>query len=203
MAVRDPDTVSQVETFGHFIRIFAILMMVVLGVFVYWVTLGSGTEYSTGTLYLVLLAGLAGAGIISFFAAYLAQRAVLGATGGMVNILMGLRSWRDFGEQVAGDLNRVRYFIRSGHYDEALPILDDILGREPDFTEALALKAQVLWAGYGNKAESWRLLRKILKETPKSDPCHRWAAEYYQLVSSARPGETGQGSPGPDVPEPE
>ena len=102
--------------------------------------------------------------------------------GGAVNAFYGLGR-RTFGlrEQLAGDLNVVRHHKLFFHYDEAMVKIEDILARDPDFSEALFLKAQILWEGFKDRDAAKSCLLKIIKVEPdKEAPFHRWALDFYR-----------------------
>ena len=63
----------------------------------------------------------------------------------------GYGSWGNR-EQLRGDLNTVKHHKMRKEYDQALKAVNDILKKDPDFSEALFYKAQILWEGYKNIA---------------------------------------------------
>ncbi|TRZ42623.1 tetratricopeptide repeat protein [bacterium] len=93
-------------------------------------------------------------------------------------------------EQLAGDLENIRFSKRQGHFDEALVLTNDILKRFPNDPEALFLKAQILNEGFGYGKSAKKCLEIIIKEVPASETLHRWASSYYEGIISE--GEIGQ-----------
>lgn len=107
-----------------------------------------------------------------------------------VNFFYGMRPahWSP-AEQLEGDLNRARVHKINRRFDQALAVVDEILARCPDFAEALLLKAQILWEGYGDQYTARRCLIDVSQSVPdRNDPLHRWAAALYRSMSSAPPG---------------
>jgi hypothetical protein len=51
-------------------------------------------------------------------------------------------------KQLATDLNVVRYQKLCHRFDDALIKIEEVLAKDPDFVEALLLKAQILWEGF-------------------------------------------------------
>jgi tetratricopeptide (TPR) repeat protein len=106
-------------------------------------------------------------------------------SGGAINAFYGLGR-RTFGlrEQLAGDLNVVRHHKLFNRFDEALIKIEDVLAKDPDFPEALFLKAQILWQGFEDlKAARQCLLRIIKVEPDKKALFHRWAMNLYREMS--------------------
>jgi len=103
-------------------------------------------------------------------------------TGSAINAFYGLGR-RTFGlrEQLAGDLNVVRHHKLFNRFDEALIKLENVLARDPDFPEALFLKAQILREGFEDREAAKACLLKIIKVEPDQEaPFHRWAMDYYR-----------------------
>ena len=72
---------------------------------------------------------------------------------GSVNILYGMgRTDGTFRDQFIGTLNQARFHKMSKRHDLALECVDEVLAADPDFPEALFLKAQILWEGYQDAA---------------------------------------------------
>jgi tetratricopeptide (TPR) repeat protein len=106
-------------------------------------------------------------------------------SGSAINAFYGLGR-RTFGlrEQLAGDLNVVRHHKLFNRFDEALIKIEDVLAKDPDFPEALFLKAQILWQGFEDlKAARQCLLRIIKVEPDKKSLFHRWAMNLYREMS--------------------
>jgi tetratricopeptide (TPR) repeat protein len=106
-------------------------------------------------------------------------------SGGAINAFYGLgRRTFSLREQLAGDLNVVRHHKLFNRFDEALIKIEDVLAKDPDFPEALFLKAQILWQGFEDlKAARQCLLRIIKVEPDKKSLFHRWAMNLYREMS--------------------
>lgn len=89
-------------------------------------------------------------------------------------------------EQLAGDLEKIRFSKRQGRFDEALALANDLLKHLPHDPEALLLKAQILHEVFGYGESAKKCLEIIIKEVPASEPLHRWASSYYEEISSKR-----------------
>lgn len=106
--------------------------------------------------------------------------------GGAVNAFYGIGR-RTYGlrEQLAGDLNAVRHHKLFKRFDEALIRMEDVLSRDPDFPEALFLKAQILWEGFEDRQAAKTCLLKIIQVEPDKDALyHRWALDFYRELSN-------------------
>jgi hypothetical protein len=72
---------------------------------------------------------------------------------GSVNVLYGIeRVDRTLRDQVIGTLNQARFHKMSKRHDLALVCINEVLAADPDFPEALFVKAQILWEGYRDAA---------------------------------------------------
>ena len=72
-------------------------------------------------------------------------------------------------------------------FSKALLTVEGVLTREPDFPEALLLKAQLLWEGFEDAVSAKQCLIDMLKvETDKKSPFHRWALALYKEISASQ-----------------
>jgi tetratricopeptide (TPR) repeat protein len=86
-------------------------------------------------------------------------------------------------ESLAADLEKARYSKREGRFKEALAIVNGALDKEPDFPEALFLKARILWEGFGNREGARGCLKKVMEAVPNDETLHRWALNYYHEIT--------------------
>jgi tetratricopeptide (TPR) repeat protein len=108
--------------------------------------------------------------------------------GGTVNALYGTGR-RTIGprERHAGDLNVVRYHKLCNRFDEALIKIEEVLAGDPDFAEALFLKAQLLWEGFEDREAARECLVKIIKAEPDEKAVfRRWALNLYREISEEK-----------------
>jgi hypothetical protein len=116
---------------------------------------------------------------------------IIKKTGGFIpRIFFGGRkaAW-SVKDQLAGDLERIRFSKRQGRFHEAHVLVNGFLKHLPHDPEALFLKAQILHEGFGNCESAKKCLEIIIKEVPASETLHRWASSYYEGITSE--GETG------------
>jgi hypothetical protein len=87
-------------------------------------------------------------------------------------------------KQTASDLNAVRYHKLCYQFDEALLKIEEVLAKDPDFVEALFLKAQILWEGFEDCQAARGCLLKILATEPDEKAVfHRWALFFLNKLS--------------------
>jgi hypothetical protein len=105
-----------------------------------------------------------------------------GIGNGSVNLLYGTgRRTSSLREQLAGDLNIVRFHKMNQRFDRALETVEEVLEKDPDFPEALFLKAQVLWDGFEDYAGSRQCLQRVMEVSPDENAVfHRWAVSMYE-----------------------
>jgi hypothetical protein len=104
------------------------------------------------------------------------------------NLLYGLgRETFKPHERLAGELDKIRHSKRQGEFDRALNLVNQVIDKAPNLPEALFLKAQILWEGFGNQAAE-RYLMKVLELVKVGEPLHRWALSYHEQVIGMKQG---------------
>ena len=88
------------------------------------------------------------------------------------------------------ELHQVRCAKMKGYPKQALIHVNAILALEPDFPEALLLKAQILWESFGNAGAAQAHLEKLMRvNRDKHDRYHRWARNLYDELSLLKKDE--------------
>ena len=64
-------------------------------------------------------------------------------------------------ERLEADLQQIRYHKMRKEWDIALRKVNDVLMQDPDFPEALFLKARIVWEGFGNRGSAVSNLERI------------------------------------------
>lgn len=85
-------------------------------------------------------------------------------------------------EQLEGDLNQVRNHKMNKRFDQALLKVNEVLTKAPEYSDALYLKACILWEGFNEPIEAKLHLKTILKTTSKTDNYHIWASTLYENI---------------------
>ena len=85
-------------------------------------------------------------------------------------------------EQLSGQLEIAKNMKRQQKYDQALRAVNKILFQDPNFSEALYLKAQILWEGFKNAEAAKRSLSLLTKSIPKTEKLHCWAKSYLKEI---------------------
>ena len=92
-------------------------------------------------------------------------------------------------ERLSGSVSQARYCKMRGEHGRALSMIDEVLDQDPDFVEALFLKAQVLWEGFGRGAEARGCLARVgLIEADPRATYHRWARTLLAEIADAERG---------------
>ena len=79
-------------------------------------------------------------------------------------------------ERLEGDLQQVRYHKMNKNIDKALELINGVLSQDPNFPDALFLKAQILWDGFRDSPGAKDCLDQVLKTVPDEDePLHHWS----------------------------
>ena len=119
--------------------------------------------------------------------AFIVGRTIMNLTAKVFLPLAGKRSahWTDR-EQLEGAMNEVRFHKRKEEYQKALKIINPIIEADPDFPDALYLKAQILWEGFRNHGGAKRHLQKIIDTADiKQDTIYRWAVSLSKDIDEA------------------
>ena len=122
---------------------------------------------------------------VSFLAVFAVELLSGGIGNGSVNILYGTgRLDRTMRDQFIGTLSQARFHKMSQRHDLALGCVDEVLAAAPNYTEALFLKAQILWEGYQDSAAAKKCLIHVIKVEPdKEAPFHRWSLALYKEIA--------------------
>ena len=149
--VKDQD----LKTVTYFLRVagltvpFVCLLGLYVG-YVYW-----GMPGAVSGVVIAAITGLLISTIVMFL-----MNAVSGAASGL---LSGRREavWT-IREQVQGFLSQARFNKENRDYPAALSFVNKVLEKDPDFADALLLKAQILWEGFGQSHTAIQFLEKVL-----------------------------------------
>jgi len=106
--------------------------------------------------------------------------------GGSANLLYGTgRRNIDVRDQLSGTMSQARCHKMSKDYDKALTFVEEVLDKDPDYPEALFLKAQILWEGFEDSNGTKVCLKQVIKIVPnKGEPVHRWASQFLSEINS-------------------
>ena len=153
--IHKPVKEHDLKTSTYFFRVagLAVPFICLLGLYVGYAYWGL-----SGAVSGVVIAAIVGI-IISVIVMFLMDT-VSGAASGFIS---GRREavWT-IREQVQGFLSQARFNKENGDYPAALSFVNKVLDKDPDFVEALFLKAQVLWEGFGQSEAAIQFLEKIL-----------------------------------------
>ena len=103
---------------------------------------------------------------------------------GSVNVLYGMgRNHRAPRDQLIGTLTQARVHKMNKCHDQALICIEEVLTADPNFPEALLVKAQILWDGYQDGPAAKHCLIDLMKAEPdKEATFHRWAVSLYKEI---------------------
>ncbi|NLA75266.1 MAG: hypothetical protein GX846_07345 [Deltaproteobacteria bacterium] len=90
-------------------------------------------------------------------------------------------------EQITADLARARFSKSRGEYSEALAVVNEVLEKNPDFSEAIFLKAQVEWEGFKSIDLARKNLDKLLELVKDDEPFRKRVSNYYMGLIKGEP----------------
>jgi Na+-transporting methylmalonyl-CoA/oxaloacetate decarboxylase gamma subunit len=155
----------------YFLRVSVLIvpLLCLLGFYV-----GYTQDGLSGAVLGILLA-VAGGLLLSFAIMYL-----LDAVGGASGILFGRKRavWTTR-EQVQGLLSQARFNKDNQEFTVALEYINQVLGRDPHYPDALLLKAQILWQGFEDADSARLFLEKIISMTESGSTIHTQASSLY------------------------
>ena len=92
-------------------------------------------------------------------------------------------------ERLEGDLQQARFHKMNQRYEKALWFVNGALEKDPDFQDALFLKAQILWEGFQDSRAAKECIGQIMQLLPTTDePLYRWST---YLLSEINRGAEG------------
>jgi hypothetical protein len=164
MPLKNVDTAKRASSLNTFMKVFpflAILGLVLGGVL-----------------------GLLIAFAISIFAAMTSEW-LSGFIGGSAHLLYGVgRRTISLREQLSGTMSIARNHKMNKRFGQALLSVEEVIAKDPDYCEALLLKAQILWEGFEDAVEAKVCLEKIMgSEIDKNNPIYRWASTLFEELT--------------------
>jgi hypothetical protein len=88
---------------------------------------------------------------------------------------------------LAGELIKARLLKASYRFSEALTAVNGTLRKLPDHPEALFLKAQILWEGFGRHAEASACLKKVVRMKAMENETFRyWSQNLLKEIAQQR-----------------
>ena len=88
-------------------------------------------------------------------------------------------------EIFSADMEKARHSKRQKRFHDALKSVNVVITEIPDYPEALFLKAQILWEGFGNYEQAVNYLDKVLQLVDEQEGLYRWASTYYDEVQNS------------------
>ena len=157
--MKDVDTVRNAHVFKYFMWVFpflAILGLVLKGGLGILMAIPVSAAVS---MFSVMISGLIG--------------------GGSVSLLYGTgRRNIDIRDQLSGTMSQARFHKMRNDFGEALNFVEEVLDKDPDYPEALFLKAQILWEGFKDSNGAKKCLSQVINIVPnKGESLHRWASQ--------------------------
>jgi hypothetical protein len=82
-------------------------------------------------------------------------------------------------EQYSADIAKARFSKSRGDFSNALIIINEVLEKDPEFPEALFLKAQIDWEGFKSGSLARKNLDKVLELVKDDEPFRKRVSNYY------------------------
>lgn len=147
---------------------------------------GCLVAFFKGFSWYLVLTGL-GAAVLAFF--LLLFISWFGELAG--NLFHGLGTTISSRQQLTAELDKARHLLRQERYLQARQVIDAVMEKEPEFAEALFIRAECeMRAGEKDLAET--TLKEILRLCRETSPNRRWAHSLLKELRAAheeRPGE--------------
>ena len=110
------------------------------------------------------------------------------AAAGRLERLFYIVAWRRRGgfslrERLESDLQQIRYHKMRKEWDIALRKANDVLMQDPDYPEALFLKAQIVWEGFGNRGSAVSNLERVKTTVDDhASSIYRWSCSLLKEI---------------------
>jgi hypothetical protein len=85
-------------------------------------------------------------------------------------------------ETYSADIAKVRFSKSRGEFSNALLIINEVLEKDPEFPEAIFLKAQIEWEGFKSGSLARENLDKVLELVKDDEPFRKRVSNYYMLL---------------------
>jgi hypothetical protein len=82
-------------------------------------------------------------------------------------------------ETYSADIAKARFSKSRGDFSNALVIINEVLEKDPEFPEALFLKAQIEWEGFKSGSIARKNLDKVLELVKDDEPFRKRVSNYY------------------------
>ncbi len=99
-------------------------------------------------------------------------------------IYTGRKGYWTLREKMESALEAVRVQKHRGNYEEALLKVEEILASDPNFMEALFVKAQILYQGYNKRVAAIVCLSNLLQKTTPNEKVYKWAESLIKEIQS-------------------
>ena len=130
-----------------------------------------------------LIKGMFVSAVISFFGSIL----VMFITEKIANsskVLYGIKNANiTLREQLEGTLKAAKVAKMNKKYSTAIKIVNKILLQDPDYYEALFVKAQILHEGFNNTDSAKKYLKRVISQTQSNETINNWASSFYDQLN--------------------
>lgn len=170
--IKDTDTVAQIQFLRTFCWLFFVTLFVVFPAMIMFTKIGLLAAIGIGTISSL---------IISLILVVAIDK--LGSFAGM--FYSGRRASWTLRETLQVDLDIAKNLKRHKEFQQAIGTVNNIILQDPEWSEALFLKAQILSEGFGNYNAAKGCLKKIIEnESDQNSSVYRWASEMHRQLSS-------------------
>jgi hypothetical protein len=150
---------------------------------------GGGLGVSIGSFYGLRLASGFMIGMLMGFMALILCKVIKKGISLMIGSEFGGRTAsRSLRDELKHSINQVRYLKKNGDFQNALKTVNLIVMIDPNFPEALLLKAQILWEGFENHRAASPIIGQVLMTTSTEDAIHQQALWLATDIEDAREG---------------
>lgn len=162
---REIDSVDRVLYFKSFLKIF------VPAFIIFSLLFGPVKGFFIGLFF-----GAVGAVIVLFFADKFG--------GDFSKLIYGGRHTNiPLREQLESELKAVKVAKMNKEFKAAIDMVNSILDKDPEFYEAMFVKAQILDEGFDKTASAIKYAQKVVENTQEGETLNTWAASLYKEIS--------------------
>ena len=137
---------------------------------------GGGLGASIGIFYGLSFLSAFLIGILMGFMALVLCTAIKKIISLMIGSEFGGRTAsRTLREELKNNINQAHYLKRNRDFQNALKTINLVVMIDPNYPEALLLKAQILWEGFENHRAAGPVIGQVLMSTRREDAIHQQA----------------------------
>jgi len=89
-------------------------------------------------------------------------------------------------EKFSANITQAKHLKAAGDFEKAIKTINNALTQDPNWPEALLIKAQIVWEGFENSVAAKRHLKQVIRLTSEDDSLNEQALNFYNELNAIR-----------------